>query len=142
MVISIILQITCRYFPMAAFIWTEELARLTFIWFCFISIPITYYYKGHMSIDYLVSKLNTKLQSLFYYIGTILISILSLILTYTGIKLTILAKGQMSPMMNLSFSWFYAAVPVGFGLVALFSILSMFVRSTPSNKNELDLTEI
>lgn len=136
MVLSIVLQITGRYVSMLSFAWTEELARLTFIWFCFIGIAIAYDYKIHMSIDYFCLKLNKKLQKLIYLFCTVLIFIFSLIITYYGTIMTAMVKVQISPMLNLPFSWFYAAVPVGFGLIAIFSIKLIVESFLSSDKNE------
>ena len=136
MVLSVVLQITGRYVPMISFMWTEELARLTFIWFCFLGIAITYHYKGHMSINYFCAKLNTNLQRFFGYLCNILILVFSSIITYYGIRLSIMARVQTSPMLQLSFSWFYAAVPAGFMLIAIFSNLEIIGLSFSSDANQ------
>jgi TRAP-type C4-dicarboxylate transport system permease small subunit len=127
--------IVSRYIPMMTFTWTEELARLTFVWFCFIGVAMALYKKGHMGINYFYLKMSKKAQKFLDYFSVILVLVFSLIVTYNGIMLVIIAGGQVSPIINLSLRWFYAAVPVSFAIVSLLSALSL-AQLILSSRNE------
>jgi TRAP-type C4-dicarboxylate transport system permease small subunit len=125
MVVAIVLQILCRYIPALGFNWTEELARLTFIWFCFIGLAMTVHLKGHMGIDYLVIKLSRGRQRALGVFSEIVILGFSLVLTYNGFLFVMMSRNTVSPVLNISVRWFYAAVPVSFALVTLLTLLTL-----------------
>ena len=125
MVLAIVLQILCRYIPALGFNWTEELARLTFIWFCFIGVAMTVHMKGHMGIDYVVQKLSLGKQENLKVFSELVILGFSLVVTYNGVLFVMMSRNTVSPVLNISVRWFYAAVPTGFALVSLITVITL-----------------
>ena len=132
LVLDVILQIAARYLPLEVS-WTDEVARLLFVWFAMLSMALTYAKNQHLCIDYLYLKCGRTSQIVFDYLSISLIIITSILFTYTGIQVTQLVARQKSSIMHISMSWFYAAVPVGFAIVALFDIFTL-VDKFMSNK--------
>ena len=57
MVLCILLQILTRLFLRVPFTWTDELARGTFVWYCFLGSVLATRQYAHLGIDYFRSKL-------------------------------------------------------------------------------------
>ncbi len=119
LVLIVLLQITARYLPTNAFIWTEEMARLLFLWFSFLGTGLTLTKKMHLGIDFFYDRLSKKGKVFAQYFGMIVMLGFSLVLVYFGFKLVSVVSIQRSPVFGLSMSLFYAPVPVA-GL--LFSV--------------------
>jgi TRAP-type C4-dicarboxylate transport system permease small subunit len=127
MIIAVLFQIAFRYLPFTV-MWTEELGRFTFVWFCMLSMAITFVKGMHLSIDYFYLKMKKKTQIILDYIGLLLILAFSCSSTVCGIWLLEFTARQTSPVLQLSFFWFSLSVPVGFGLVTVFTVLSLIDR--------------
>ena len=125
MLISVVVQILCRYLPMTPLRWTEELARLTFIWFCFIGATTTLAKRKHLTIDFIYLKLSPHVRHILNIFTWFIVIGFSLPLTIFGIRMVGVVAIQRSPMLNLPMSVFYGAVPFGCGLFALYGILSL-----------------
>ncbi len=124
LVLDVLLQIAARYLPFNVS-WTDEIARLLFVWFALLSMALTYAKNQHLFIDFIYLKCRPKIQKLFDYISLFLVLITSLIFTFTGIAVVKIVSTQKSSILQLSMGYFYAAVPVGFGIVALFDLFTL-----------------
>ena len=125
MLASVVVQIACRYLPMTPLRWTEELARLTFIWYCFIGATTTLAKRKHLTIDFIYLKLSKHAQHVMDILTWLVVIVFSLPLTVFGIHMAKVVAIQRSPMLNLSMSIFYGAVPFGCGLFAFYGLASL-----------------
>ena len=124
LVLDVLLQIAARYLPITVN-WTDEVARLMFVWFAMLSMALTYAKNQHLCIDYFYLKFNLKTQVVFDYVSIILVLATSLVLAYTGIQVMNVVAMQKSSILNISMAYFYAAIPAGFAIVALFNIFTL-----------------
>lgn len=135
LVADILLQIAARYLPIRV-TWTDEIGRLLFVWFSMLATAMTYAKNQHLSIDYFYLKFGKKVQKVLDYFSLILVMVSSGILTYTGFQVQQVVAQQRSPILKISMSYFYMAVPVGFGFVVLFSIVTLLDRLTAENREK------
>jgi TRAP-type C4-dicarboxylate transport system permease small subunit len=108
--------------------WTDELGRLTFIWFCMLAMALTFIKGMHLSIDYFYLKMKKRTQAVLDYIGLLLILVFSSSATVCGVWVLEFTARQRSPVMQLSFFWFSLSVPIGFGFISLFTFVAIFDR--------------
>jgi TRAP-type C4-dicarboxylate transport system permease small subunit len=141
MIIDVLLQIAFRYLPTTGTTWTEELGRLLFMWFCMLSTALTYVKGQHLAIDFFYLKWSKTTRTICDFISLIAVLSFSGIVSVFGYKLLELVAKQHSPVMRLSFFWFYLAVPVGCSLIAIFTILSMIDRVFLGGKMAAKLPE-
>ncbi|WP_169313429.1 TRAP transporter small permease [Treponema primitia] len=125
MITAVLLQIAFRYLPFSGMTWTEELGRLTFVWFCLLSTAVTFVKGQHLAIDYFYLKWNKTVQTIMTYVSWLLILTFSGVVSFQGFKLLEMVGKQRSPVLRLSFFWFYLSVPVGCGLIVLFTVLTI-----------------
>jgi TRAP-type C4-dicarboxylate transport system permease small subunit len=132
MALTILLQIFSRAFMKVPFSWTEELARITFMWFCFLGSGIAMKNKAHLGIDFFVNKLGKKARFVNEVIIYVLVGLFGFILSYYGMQITKIMHKQVSSVMRIPMSYFYAVIPLtGF----LFLILGIhFLKETVKEK--------
>jgi TRAP-type C4-dicarboxylate transport system permease small subunit len=140
MIGAVLLQIAFRYLPFSG-MWTDELGRLTFIWFGMLAMAITFIKGMHLSIDYFYLKMKKRTQTILDYIGLLLILVFSGSSAIYGIWLLEFTARQRSPVMQLSFFWFSLSVPVGFGFISLFTLVAIFDRIFFHGRLVRDLAE-
>jgi len=112
LVIVVVIQIFARAFMANPFLWTEELSRFLFIWYCFLGSAYVLKKKAHLSIDYFYRKHSKKTQ----FIIDIFIQAMSVYFGYIllryGFKMMQLTTMQKSPVLRLQMSYMYAVLPV------------------------------
>ncbi|MBU8907684.1 TRAP transporter small permease [Desertibacillus haloalkaliphilus] len=125
MVLTILLQIFARAFLTQPFAWTEELARLAFVWFCLLGGVITFTKKMHLGVEYFYMKFNPSFKKITNYLIYILISFFGGVLLYYGIHLVVNGWGQLSPVLRISRSYFYLPMPIAGGLFFVYSLYQL-----------------
>ncbi len=130
MVAVIFLQVICRYIFKSPLSWSEELARYFFVWITFLGAAICAREKGHIGMDYLVNKLNTKYAKIIEIIGLILIILVCIIIAFASIETVTVNFGQKSPALNLNMGLVYLAIPIGFTYSAFYYTMHLFGLSS------------
>lgn len=111
--IVLTLQIFMRYLFNHPLVWSEELARYTFVWITFIGASYGVHHNSHIRMEAIHKKFPLRLQ----YVVTIATNILA-ILTFcylipAGIRFTIEQHDIASSAMEIPMSLVFAAVPIG-----------------------------
>lgn len=133
MVSTILLQIFTRTFLPMSLSWTEELARLSFVWFCLLGSVITFTQKMHLGVEYFYQKFNLTFKKITDCLIYIIIALFAAILFYYGILLVLNGWNQLTPVLRISRSYFYMPVPI---TGALFFIYSLYTLSVILNKEK------
>lgn len=119
MVAAILLQIISRMLLKVPFPWTDELARGTFVWFCFLGAALAMRQYAHLGIDYFRSKMSGRGQWLSDMIVCLAVILFGVIVAYYGYRLLGIVGRQRTPIMRISMQWFYLVVPLSGALLAL-----------------------
>lgn len=94
---------------------TEELAIYLLVWISLLGGSLTYGEKGHLGVDYFVSKLEPGAQRL------VAIAVEVLVILFAGFALfwggwvlvdETLVSGQVSPSLGVPMGYVYLAVPI------------------------------
>ena len=125
MMTVVIVQTLSRYLFKLPLFWAEELARCLMIWLCFTASAIAMREDVHVSVMFLISRLNGGLQKWSRILVKLLLVVFLFFLILKGISLLSIVSRQMSPTMRISMSWPYLAIPVGSALM-IFEILMSF----------------
>ncbi len=130
MAVTILLQIFSRAFMKVPFSWTEELSRITFMWFCFLGSSIAMKEKAHLGIDYFMEKIeNRRLRRLNQLVINSLIGLFGFLMSYYGFKVMGIMHKQVSSVMRIPMSYFYAVIPITgmlFLIMALYFLYEMY----------------
>jgi len=104
--------------------WTQELAEFSFIWMSLIGTVVVYREKGHILMDAANPLFPGKAVKYLKLNGEILLSGFFLILTVTGIKLSVSYLAAKSPVLGMSIGLHYLSVP----LASLMMLLHQLAR--------------
>jgi TRAP-type transport system small permease protein len=118
LVITTSLQVFTRYVLNAPLSWTEELARMLFIWITFLGAAVIAKRGGHVSIDFLALLLppgaRRWMQAAAHAVSlTILVT-----LGVKGVLLLRITGISASPALGIPWAYVYAAFPLGMFLMA------------------------
>lgn len=134
MAVTILVQIFSRAFMKAPFSWTEELSRISFMWFCFLGSGLAMKKKAHLGIDYFVNKFSKKFNTINQITVNILIGFFGFMMSFYGLNITKIMHKQASSVMRIPMSYFYAVIPIT-GM--LFLILAIYNLIPNNKKGEL-----
>lgn len=121
LLITVSLQVFSRYTSFNL-VWTDEVARLIFVWFAMLSIAVAYIENKHLTLDLVYDKLKPGVQRALTLVSNVLTLAVACLIAYTGFSLLKTVRIQQSPITQLSMAWFYAAVPVGFTFISVFGV--------------------
>ena len=130
MFISILAQVLTRTFLRVPFAWTDEVARFSFIWFCFLGGVLTLRYKLHLGIDYFESKMPEKMRFINRIFVCSLIIAFGLFLGILGLRLFDIVGVQVTPIMRVPMRYLYLALPVAGFLYAFLAFYQMYCHIT------------
>jgi len=126
-VLSVFLQVFCRYVLQAPLSWTEELARSCLIYLTFIGSSLAIRVKGHFVLEILVMRLPGKLRLVWELILMgIILFFLGVLLVYGTLMLPMLSL-QMSASLQIPMSYIYLAIPIGSSFM-FFHVFLMICR--------------
>ncbi|RSL32117.1 TRAP transporter small permease [Salibacterium salarium] len=136
MILTILLQISARSFLPQSFSWTEELARLSFVWFCLLGSVMTLTNKMHLGVEYFYEKFNITLKKMTDCFIFLFIAFFGAILCYYGFLLVLNGWDQLTPVLRIPRSYFYMPMPIIGGLFFIYSLyqLSLSLRKNQSEK--------
>jgi TRAP-type C4-dicarboxylate transport system permease small subunit len=130
LITTVLMQIFTRIFFKIPFSWTDELARFTFIWYCFLGSVLTMHKKMHLGIDYFESKMKERgrfVNRVFVYAIQIFFATL---LAYYGYKLLGIVGRQKSPIMRIQMKYMYSVLPITGVLYLILSVHEMILHVT------------
>jgi TRAP-type C4-dicarboxylate transport system permease small subunit len=134
---SVFLQIVTR-FLMTPFSWTEEVARVSFVWFTFFGISYGIRNNSHVRFDFLINRLSVSLQVIFnIFYDLVTLAIWGLIL-YICVDLISFTHANRAPALNVTISVRNLSVVAGGILCAirLLQLLIMDILKLKKGNNE------
>lgn len=122
MVLACCWQVIMRFILNDPSKYTEEFLRYALIWLTMLGAPYAYGAGRHLSIDLLVMNFMEKGKNFVRVFVEVVVLVLSLaVFVYGGIAVALNASGQISAAMRLPMECYYACIPVGGVLMAIYS---------------------
>jgi TRAP-type C4-dicarboxylate transport system permease small subunit len=125
MTIIIIGQVFTRYFLNFTAAWSEEVALILMVWFGFIGIALGVKRRTHLAIEYFVSLLNDKAQTIVFKYIDLTIIFFGAVLAYNGFKLVEVTKASTMAGTGLPASTLYLMVPISGIMIVIYSLLKL-----------------
>lgn len=123
LVVDVVWQVVSRYVIGKSSSFTEEFARFALIWLTVLGAAyINGQKEGHLSMDFLLSKLPKKKRHSRQKVIQIIMAIFALIVMVIGggnLVYTTLSLGQISSALNVPLGFVYSIVPLC-GLIIIF----------------------
>ena len=116
-------NVAARYLTNYSIIWAEEVARYLMIWLTFLGAGLTLRYGGHVAITNVMDSLPSRAQRALRAVIVVCLLAFFLLMIWIGYNLTMRVHLQLTPATRIPFSYVYAAIPVGFALLAVHLLL-------------------
>lgn len=100
----------------------DELIRYLFIWLVMLGAALAFRRGIHAAISMLTGALPAAMERAALICATLASIVFFMVLVWNGILLTRMVVPQISPAMEVSMAWVYAAVPVGGGFLLIYAI--------------------
>ena len=103
------------------FAWIEELCLFGLVWMIFLGLGLGLEGGRHIGMRMVLGRMPPARQRAAKRVINLCGLVFSAYLAKIGVDITVFVKnsGQVSPTLDISMSWLYAVMPVGFGLLAL-----------------------
>lgn len=122
MVILIVIQVIFRYAFAIALTWSEETARLLFIWATFMGAAVVGREKEHIRIDYVLRKFSSEMQRLLELLIDILCIMFLLTVILGSWRMICLTWNTRLPSARfLRIGYLYVPLFLGCVLMVLFT---------------------
>lgn len=122
-------QVGLRYTAVGVPAFTEELARYAMVWMALFASAVAVREASHIRVDFVPVALKAAApmlgRALEWLLDAVTLAVCLTIL-WQGLDVVSFAAGQRSDGLRIPLSWPYAAMPVAFGLAALFALLRLF----------------
>lgn len=144
MLVILTFQVLSRYVLRQSNIWTEELARYLYIWLVFIGTSYAEKEFIHIKIDVLGRVFPKRVRPFAAMIGEIVLIVFSLYMCYISVPYVqgVLNRGQYSQALKISMVFPYAAIPVGFALLAFRAFINIVIKKYIPAEEFADLGDV
>ncbi|MCD2184635.1 TRAP transporter small permease [Rhizobium sp. GN54] len=109
----IFIQVITRFGMGRAAVWTEVVARGVVIWMVFMVAGAGFRYGAMIPLEFIRGVVPPSVKRLVMGVVTLLVLLFLGVLAWYGTMMAMRVSGQKVAMLQISMSWFYAAIPVG-----------------------------
>ena len=131
-----IATVVFRFLLDSSLAFPDELIRYLFIWLIFLGSAVALRRNAHAAIGVLVEYLPTLLKRTLVMLATLASAFFFIVLIVKGTELTMRVGPQISPALEVSMAWVYAAVPVSSVFLLVYTI-EVLVRQRTAPSDEL-----
>ena len=119
----VIMNVFTRYVFNFVLAWSEELATSCFVYTVFIGAAWCLRTRQHVGVDLLVNRLPVKAREVVHLLTDMVILTLNSYITYLAVLFMRSSKAKTMPIMKISVNYLYTALLLGFGLMAIYSLI-------------------
>ena len=114
--------VVMRYWSGQPLQWTEEIAGLLMIWIVMIGGIAAERSDQHLAIPVLVDLLSPKIGAFINLLVSIFSAGFLLYVAHVGLRLAMRVQFKVTDVLRISYFWIDIAVPVGFVIIALYTL--------------------
>ncbi|WP_108658728.1 TRAP transporter small permease [Acuticoccus kandeliae] len=111
-----------RFLLSSSLAFPDELIRYLFVWAMFLGAAIALRRNLHAAIGIVVENLPGAAKRVALILATLVSIAFFLVLVSKGWLLTLRVVPQISPALEVSMAWVYAAVPVGAAFMLIYAV--------------------
>nr|WP_305147370.1 TRAP transporter small permease [Butyricicoccus faecihominis] len=118
-----IVNVFFRYFfSTINFGWASETITMLYVWCIFVGAAAVYRSRGHISIEAAMELLPAKIQKAITVFVDIAMLVIFAYVAWLALDYTLNGSVKVMGVLRLSYAYEYAAMPVGFGLMSVYTI--------------------
>ena len=111
-----------RFVVQASLAFPDEMIRYLFVWAIFLGSAIAFRRNVHAAIGVIVAHMPAVLKRLALLFATAASAFFFAVIFLASITITMRARPQISPALEISMAWVYAAVPVGMAFLFVYAV--------------------
>lgn len=119
-------------------IWSDEVVKLLFTWFCFSSMSVIARYTLHLRVDIIDHFVGPRLSIVLRLFANMFVLGTAILLLVYGVRLCIMQAGNQFASIPISRAWSFSALPVGAMLMGyqLIGLLRTDIESLKTGTKE------
>ena len=121
--VLVVINVFTRYIFNYIIPWSEEVATSCFVYTVFVGSAWCLRTRQHVGVDLLVNRLPEKAREFVHFLTDVVILVLNCYVTYLSVLFIRSSKAKTMPIMKISVNYLYAALTIGFGLMAIYSLV-------------------
>ncbi len=121
--------VVSRYVLHSPLLWSDELASILFLWLAMLGAVVALRRGEHMRMTALVSKAGPERRALLEAVATVACGAFLAMVAWPAWEYAADERAITTPALELSNLWRAAALPVGLGLMGLFTLLRLLRQS-------------
>ncbi|PKR78205.1 hypothetical protein CEY16_00135 [Halalkalibacillus sediminis] len=118
-----ILQVVFRFVFDSPLTWTDEIGRFLLIWVVFLGVGVVSFDDKHLAVNMLQENMSPKVHLITTQIMRLIIIVFLVIVIYTSIDVVRVAHLNSTGALDIPYSFWRGAAPVGSALMIIFTIL-------------------
>lgn len=122
--VTVFLQVVVRFVVKYPLPWTEEVARLAFVYSIFLGATLAVRDRSHINVDFVVAVLPAPLQRAVKLVGSVLIAVFLIVMIWQGLEFVRMTGVQVTPVMQVPFRYLYVIIPASGTLMLLYLVLA------------------
>jgi tripartite ATP-independent transporter DctM subunit len=119
MVVIVFIQVVSRYVFNSPLYWSEEMARILFIWIAFLGAFLGFRAKEHVRVGAFMGRFSPEIQTVVSAIITFLSFYFLLYLIRVGMEVIKVTSGTLTPALQISFTYIHIIVPISASLMVI-----------------------
>jgi len=121
--VCVFLQVLVRFVFKYPLPWTEEVARIAFVYSIFVGATVAVREKAHINVDFALVLLPPPVARAVRLLGTALVAVFLCYMTWQGIEFVRATGVQVTPVMQVPFRYLYLIIPSSGALMLVYLIL-------------------
>ena len=126
LVVFLSLAVVSRYLFDVGLAWSDEAARLMFVWIVFIGFAIGVRHRAHIGVEWFVDLLPQGARRVITVIQDITLLVFSLYFFWESIVTVRFAFMQTLPALEITSAWLYMAVVVAAVLMIIYTAANLW----------------
>lgn len=106
---------------------TDELSRYLMVWTALLAASLLVFEDGHIRVALLPDSLGPRSRKIVYTLSQLVVLAFLTMVIVASLEILPSISRQKTVTLGLSMAWFYAALPVSCGLMAIFALRNLVV---------------
>ena len=133
MILSVVIQVFSRFFLESAPHWTEEAARIFFIFSVAFGSGLAIRDHGYVQLDYFLDKFHAKTKYRIQMIIHVVIILFGILISFYSIKFIRIGSSETSPSLHINMAYVFSSILILGILIVYYSAIVLVVKTKQKN---------
>ena len=133
MILSVVIQVFSRFFLESAPHWTEEAARMFFIFSVAFGSGLAIRDHGYVQLDYFLDKFQAKTKYRIQLIIHGIILLFGILISFYSIKFIQIGSSETSPSLHINMAYVFSSILILGILIVYYSGIVLVIKTKQKN---------